>query len=129
MQEDLRSRIPSDLQNRLMPNEKVVYYASGGGCLQGPRTYFLITDNRAMMSATRNSGCLGMGSTTSALDIPLEHISSVGTEKSGCLFIRSGVVSVSSGTATQRVVLSTPKSAEEASFTLQKILSEQRKGG
>lgn len=123
---DLRDIIPLDIRNRLLPEEKVLYYASGGGCLRGSRTYYLITDNRAMMSATRKSGCLGIGSSTSALDIPLEHITSVGTETSGCLFLRSGVVLVSSGTASERVVLNTPESAQEASVTLQKILRDRK---
>ena len=124
--QDIRATIPSDIRNRLLPDEKVLYYASGGGCLRGPRTYFLITDNRAMLTAVRKGGCLGIGASTGALDIPLEHITSVGTETSGCLFTRSGVVSVSSGTASERVILTTPKSAEEASITLQKILRERR---
>lgn len=128
MQEDLRARIPSDIRNRLLIDEKVLYYASGGGCLRGPRTYFLITNDRTMLSAKRRSGCLGIGSSTTNLDIPLEHITSVGTETSGCLFLRSGVVSVSSGTASEHVVLSSPQSAEEASLTLQKILRERRRG-
>ena len=126
--DDIRETIPLDLRNRLLGDEKVLYYASGGGCLKGPRTYFLITDSRAMLSASQKGGCLGIGASTTALDIPLEHITSVGTETSGCAFIRSGVVSVSSGTASERVVLSTIKSAEEASLTLQKILKERRKG-
>ena len=100
--QDIRSAIPSDIRGRLLPDEKVLYYASGGGCLQGPRTYFLITESRVMISAVRKGGCLGIGASTSALDIPLEHISSVGTETSGCLFTRSGVVSVSSGTAQEK---------------------------
>ncbi|HUX48099.1 MAG TPA: hypothetical protein VMV76_02825 [Dehalococcoidia bacterium] len=126
---DIRATIPSNIRDRLLPDEKVLYYASGGGCLRGPRTYFLITDSRAMLSAVRKGGCLGIGASAEALDIPLEHITSVGTKTSGCFFARSGVVSVSSGTASEEVVLTTPKSAEEASITLQKILRERRKGG
>ena len=127
--QDIRDTVPPDVRKRLLPDEKVLYYASGGGCLQGPRTYFLITDSRTMLSAVRPGGCLGIGSSTAALDIPLEHITSVGTETSGCLFSRSGVVSVSSGTASERVVLATPKAAEEASAKLQMVLRERRKGG
>ena len=74
--QDIRATIPSDIRNRLLPDEKVLYYASGGGCLRGPRTYFLITDNRAMLTAARKGGCLGIGASTTALDIPLEHITS-----------------------------------------------------
>ena len=84
------------------------------------------TDNRSMLSAIRKGGCLGIEASTTALDIPLEHITSVGTETSGCLFARSGVVRVSSGTASESVLLANPKSAEEASITLQKILRERR---
>jgi hypothetical protein len=127
--EDIRGTIPKDIRNRLLPDEKVLYYTSGGGCLRGGRTYFLITDSRAMFSAKRKSGCLGIRKSTVAVDIPLEHITSSGTMKSGCLFLRSGVVSVSHGITIDEVVLSTPKSAEEASLTLQKILRERRKGG
>ena len=122
---DMSANIPADLRNRIMEGERVLYYASGGGCLSGGRSYFLLTDSRAMLSATKSSGCFGFGGSTSNLDIPLEHITSVSTEKSGCIS-KQGVVSVSSGTATQRVILS-PKSAEEASITLQKILKERRK--
>lgn len=127
--QDIRATIPTDIRNRLLPDEKVLYYVSGGGCLQGPRTYFLITENRVTLTAVRKGGCLGIGASTAALDIPLEHITSVGTETSGCLFNRSGVVSVSSGTASERVELTTPKSAEEASMVLQKILRERRTSG
>jgi hypothetical protein len=127
--QDIKDTISNDIRNRLLPDEKVLYYASGGGCLRGPRTYFLITDARCMLSAVRKSGCLGMGASTAALDIPLEHVTSVRTETSGCLFNRSGVVSVSSGSATESVVLTTPKSAEEASIALQNILRERRKSG
>lgn len=126
--EDYKDMVPLDIQKRLLPEEKVLYYASGGGCLQGPRTYFLITDHRTMLSAIRPGGCIGIGSTTTALDIPLEHITSVGTETSGCFFSRSGLVSVSSGTATESVQLASPKDAEDASVTLQRILREHRKG-
>ncbi len=124
---DLRSTVPTDIRKRLVEGEEVLYYASGGGCFSGGRTYFLITDSRAMLTGIQKSGCLGIGGSTAALDIPLEHITSTGTEKSGCIF-RQGVVTVSSGTATQRVILSNPKEAEEASLTLQRILMERRKG-
>lgn len=109
-----------------MGNEQVLYYASGGGCLSGGRSYFLLTDSRAMVTAMQKSGCLGIGGSTRALDIPLEHITSTGTEKSGCIFKR-GIVTLSSGTATESVMLSKPKDADEASMTLQRILRERRR--
>ena len=123
---DLRSTVPGDIANRLMPDEQVLYYASGGGCLFGPRTYFLLTDHRAMLTGITNGGCLGIGAKTAALDIPLEHITSTGTEQSGCIISKQGIVTVSSGTATQRVLLSSPQAAEEASMTLQQLLRERR---
>ncbi len=124
---DLKSTVPSDIANRLLEDEEVLYYASGGGCLSGGRSYFLLTDSRAMLTGIQQSGCLGIGGSTTALDIPLEHITSTGTEKAGCIF-KQGIVTVSSGTATQRVMLSNLQAAEEASITLQKILRERRKG-
>ena len=126
--ENYQDMVPPDIQKRLLPDEKVLYYASWGGCLQGPKTYFLITDHRTMLSALEKGGCFGTGSSTKALDIPLEHITSVGTETSGCLFSRSGIVTVSSGTATESVPLASPKDAEDASIALQKILREHSKG-
>lgn len=123
---DLRSTIPDDIANRLMADEQVLYYASGGGCLSGGRTYFLLTDSRAMLTGIQKNGCLGIGGSAQALDIPLEHITSTGTEKSGCIFPQ-GIVTVSSGTATERVLLANQKAAEEASMTLQQLLRERRK--
>lgn len=117
--EDLRSKIPSDLANRLLENERVLYYASGGGCLSGGKSYFLLTNNRAMT-------CGNMEGKQTNLDIPLEHVSSTGTEKSGCLS-QGGVITISSGTATQRVQLANSKAAEEASMVLQKVLNERKK--
>jgi len=122
---DLKHTVPPDIASRLMGDEHVLYYATGGGCLSGGRTYFLITDSRAMFTAIESSGFLGIGSKTRNLDIPLEHITSTGTEKSGCIS-KIGMVTISSGTATERVALTSPKAAEDASMTLQTILRSRR---
>ena len=79
-----------------------------------------------MLTAMQRSGCLGIGRSTKALDIPLEHITSTGTEKSGCIFKR-GIITLSSGAATDSVMLSKPRDADEASMTLQRILRERRR--
>jgi hypothetical protein len=122
---DLRLNVPRDIAKRLMEGERVWYYASSRGVFAMDKSYFVITDSRVMTnSVIKNGGCLG-GNKTFALDIPLEHISSVGTEKAGCLS-SEGIVVVSSGTAVQRVKLSNAKIADEANMTLQKILRERR---
>jgi hypothetical protein len=97
---DVRSSVPANLHSTIQGDEKVYFYGSGAGCLGSGASYVMVTNERVVGSAITPGGCLG-GSATGTVSIPLEHISSVKTEKvGGCLGLggRQTVV-VSSGTA------------------------------
>ena len=119
---NIRGSVPPEIARRLVPDEPVYFFASGGGCLRGPSTYFVVTDQRVMGSAIRSSGCLGIGASTVNVDIPLQQISSVDTEAGGCLFSKYGVVTVRSGTAANAMRVDNRQTAEEATSVLQQVL-------
>lgn len=128
---DIRGEIPPDMKSRLIADEKVYYYASGGGCLGlTPKTYFLITDSRVLFSSRGKTGCLGIMQQTGSQTIPLEHISAIGTKASGCTvlpFLRQGVIAISSaGGHDDAALFSKPAEAEEAAHVLQEILREKK---
>lgn len=96
--DDIRSQVPSQIGNMLLPDERVYFYGTGQSCLGGSKSFVAVTDTRVIGAAEEPGGCLGMKK-VATVDIPLEHVSSVKTSSSGCLFSKVGTVVVSSGTA------------------------------
>lgn len=119
---NVRDTVPADMARRLVADEPVYFFAQGGGCLGGSSSYFLVTDQRVMGSAVRSGGCLGIGASTTNVDIPLQQISSVNSESGGCLFLRHGVLMVNSGTASNAMRVNNMQTAEDAASVLQQVL-------
>jgi hypothetical protein len=124
--QDIRSQVPAQIASSLLPEERVYFYGTGKSCLAGSKSYVAVTESRVMGSAEQPGGCLGMKQ-AETVDIPLEHVSSVRTSSSGCLFWKTGTVVVSSGTANNVFSAGKPEDAQRAAAILQQAMREARK--
>ena len=127
---DIRSQVPADITNRLLPGEPVYYYATGSGCMgMGGKEWFALTDRRILMT-TREESCLGMTKTTGSIDIGLDQIASVQSAvEKGCLSSGGAVVVTSTGATTGRAMVGTREEADRATGTVQRVLAEYRQRG
>jgi sugar lactone lactonase YvrE len=92
MLENIRHTLPAQVQQMLLPDEEVYFYATGGGCLSS-RGYLLVSDSRVtgvgMTDRRRSTQCA----------IPLEHVSAVRVNADGCFSSTKSVWITSSGGA------------------------------
>lgn len=93
-------RLPARIAQRLLDDERVLFYGEdGGGCLSGPRLWFMVTDSRVSGLAVEPGGCL-CGTQYHDVDIPLRQISSVhvdGQRRASGIVIASGTAKTEFG--------------------------------
>lgn len=123
--QDIRSQIPNQITNMLLDDERVYFYGTGKSCLGGSKSFVVVTESRVIGSAEEPGGCLGMKK-AETVDIPLEHVSSVRTSASGCLFSKVGTVVVSSGTAHNVFSAGKPEDAQRAATIIQQAMRDAR---
>lgn len=103
-------RLPARIAQRLLDGERVLFYGEGGGgCLSGPRRWFLVTDARVSGLAVAPDGCLG-GNKYHDVDIPLRQISSVHVDGQR----RTSGIVIASGTAKTEFALKLTNAQEAA---------------
>lgn len=124
--DDIRSQVPGQIGNMLLSDERVYFYGTGQSCLGGSKSFIAVTDTRVIGAAEEPGGCLGMKKAVT-VDIPLEHVSSVKTSSSGCLFSKVGTVVVSSGTANNVFSAGKPEDAQRAATIIQQAMRDVRK--
>ncbi|MCC7291934.1 MAG: hypothetical protein IT449_07730 [Phycisphaerales bacterium] len=124
--EDIRSQVPSQIASMLLSEERVYFYGSGKGCLSRTKSFITITDSRVIGAVELPGGCVSRKQ-VATVAIPLEHISSVKTASSGCLFSKVGTVVVSSGTANNVFQVGRPSDAQRATTMLQQAMTDVRK--
>ena len=124
--EDIRSRVPKIITDRLLSDEHVYFYGTGQGCLGGSKSFIVITDSRVFGAEEEAGGCLGLGKNVSTVDITLQQVSSVRTSTSGCLFSKVATVVVSSGTANNAFSAGNTADSQRAATILQQAMRDVR---
>ncbi len=103
-------RLPARIAQRLLDGERVLFYGEGGGgCLSGPRLWFLVTDARVSGLAVEPGGCLA-ATKYHDVDIPLRQISSVHVDGQR----RTSGIVTASGTAKTEFALKLTNAQETA---------------
>jgi hypothetical protein len=126
---DIQEQVPTTITSRLLAGEPVYYYSAGsGGCLpgMGPKEWFALTNRRVLMTRSE-SGMLGMRKMTGTIDIPLEHVSSVGSVVvKGCLGTSGAILVQSTGAAENRAIVRNRQDADLGTSYVQQTLHEFR---